>query len=96
MSEIHLEENSISVDATLIGRSLGIDESLVQDLMRKGQITSLWEHGVDDDAGTYRLTFFHRNRRARFIVDGSGNIIRRSAIDFGDGPGAPRMRRSLR
>jgi hypothetical protein len=30
--------------------------------MREGEITSLCEHGVDDDAGTYRLTFFHRNR----------------------------------
>jgi hypothetical protein len=92
MSEIQLEENSISVDATLVGRSLGIDERLVQGLMREGAITSLCEHGVDDDAGTYRLTFFHRNRRARFIVDGSGNIIRRSTIDFSDGPGAAGMR----
>ena len=96
MAEIQLKESSISVDATLIGRSLGIDESLVQGLMREGEITSLCEHGVDDDAGTYRLTFFYRNRRSRFIVDGSGNIIRRSTIDFGDSPGATRMRRSLR
>ena len=92
MAEIQLEENSISVDATLIGHSLGIDAALVQGLMRDGEITSLCERGIGEDAGTYRLTFFHRNRRARLIVGPSGNIIRRSAIDFGDSPGAPRMR----
>jgi hypothetical protein len=94
MTEIQLEENVISVDATLIGRSLGIDEALVQGLMREGEITSLCERGVDEDAGTYRLTFFHRNRRARLIISPSGNIIRRSSVDFGDRPGTARMRRS--
>lgn len=94
MSEIQLEENSISVDATLIGRSLEIDAALVQGLMRDGEITALCESGVGEDDGTYRLTFFHRNRRARFIVSASGNLIRRSTIDFGDSPGGSRMRRS--
>jgi 6-phosphogluconolactonase (cycloisomerase 2 family) len=94
MPEIQLEENSISVDARLIGHSLGIDAALVQSLMREGEITSVCERGIDEDAGTYRLTFFHRNRRARFIVGELGNIIRRSTIDFGEAPGAARMRRS--
>ncbi|HEX5471043.1 MAG TPA: DUF6522 family protein [Lacipirellulaceae bacterium] len=96
MSEIQLEENSISIDATLIGRSLGMDGALVQGLMRDGEITSLCERGVNEDAGTYRLTFFHRNRRARLIVDESGNIIRRSTIDFGGGPASALARRQPR
>jgi hypothetical protein len=94
MPEVQLEENSISVDAVLIGRSLGIDGDLVQGLMRNGEITSVCERGIDEDAGTYRLTFFHRNRRARFIVDELGNIIRCSTIDFGDRLGTARIRRS--
>lgn len=96
MSEIQLEENSISVDAKLIGNSLGVDASLVQPLMREGKITSICEFGVDGDAGTYRLTFFHANRRARVVVDETGNIIRRSAIDFGDRVNAVTIRKSHR
>jgi hypothetical protein len=52
--------------------------------MRKGQITSLSERGVNENAGRYRLTFFHKSRRFRLIIDGSGTIIQRSIINFGD------------
>ncbi|MGH3631006.1 MAG: DUF6522 family protein [Sciscionella sp.] len=84
MSKVDFDDNSISVDAKLIGTSLGVDASLVQPFMREGKITSACERGVDADAGTYRLTFFHANRRLRLIVGESGDILRRSTIDFGD------------
>lgn len=86
MYEVQIEDNSINVSATLIGNGLGVDVSLVHPLMREGKITSLCERGIDADAGTYRLTFFHANRRLRLIVDESGKIIRRSMIDFGPSP----------
>jgi hypothetical protein len=93
MSDIHFESSCISVDARLIERSLGVEASRVQSLMREGKITSICERGVDEDAGTYRLTFFHGNCRMRLIVTESGNIIRRSTIDFGSRPSAAALRK---
>ena len=51
--------------------------------MREGKITALSERGVDEDAGRYRMTFFHENRRFRLVVDEEGNAIQRSTVDFG-------------
>jgi Family of unknown function (DUF6522) len=61
-------------------------------MMRRGEITSLCERGVNDDAGCYRLTFFHKSRRFRLIVDGTGTVIQRSIINFGDRPLPASMR----
>ena len=52
--------------------------------MREGKITVLCERGVDEDAGRYRMTFFHDNRRFRLVVDEEGNAIQCSTVDFGD------------
>ena len=93
MSDVQFKESSISVDAKLIGKSLGVEVSLVQALIRERKITSICERGVDQDAGTYRLTFFHGGRRLRLIVDEAGNIIRNSTIDFGDHPIAASVRK---
>ena len=72
------------VDAAVIGKGLGLEPSLVQARMREGKITSLCEHGLAEDAGRYRLTFFYESRRFRLLVDEEGNVIRRSLVDFGD------------
>jgi hypothetical protein len=72
------------VDAAVIGQGLNVEPSLVQILMREGKITALCERGVDEDAGRYRMTFFHENRRFRLVVDEEGNAIQRSTVDFGD------------
>ena len=50
----------------------------------KEKITVLCERGVDEDAGRYRMTFFHENQRFRLVVDEEGNAIQRSTVDFGD------------
>ena len=84
MATIEFEEGAIQVDATIIAEGLGVDPSLVQDRMREGKITSLCERGIDEDHGRYRLTFFSENRRFRVLLDQSGNVVQRSAIDFGD------------
>ena len=44
------------------------------------------ERGVDADLGRHRLTFFSKHRRFRVVVDASGAILQRSALDFGDAP----------
>lgn len=84
MATVEFDENAFSIDATVIGESLGIEPSLVQDRIREGKITSLCERGVDEDAGRYRLTFFFGNRRFRLVVDEEGRIIQRATINFGD------------
>lgn len=86
MSDVQFEESSFSVNAKLVGKSLGVEAPLVQALIRERKITSVCERGVDEDAGTYRLTFFYGRRRLRLIVGETGNIIRHSTIDFGDHP----------
>lgn len=96
MADIQVENREIVVDAEVIATALGVDQSLVQPFMREGKITTLSEHGIDDDAGTYRLTFFYKSRRARLIVSEQGHILRRTSIDFGDRATPAMMRRSRR
>jgi hypothetical protein len=91
--DIEISDGTFLVNAAQLGELLGIPASRVPILMRERAITSVCERGVDDNEGEFRLTFFHRNRRARLSIAATGRIIRRSVIDFGDHPipGAPRQ-----
>ena len=84
MAVVEFEQSALSIDATVIGRGLNVEPSLVQGQMREGKITVLCERGVNEDAGRHRLTFFYKNRRFRLIVDEEGNAVQRSTVDFGD------------
>ena len=95
MSKIEIGLGSLHINASVIAQGLALEPSLVQAMMRKGEITSLCERGMNEDAGRYRLTFFHKSRRFRLIVDRSGTVIRRSIVDFGDRP-LPAAMRNLR
>jgi hypothetical protein len=83
---IEFSDNTFVVDAALIGELLQVPATSEPVLMREGRITSACERGIGDDEGEFRLTFFHRNRRARLITDLAGRLLRRSAVDFGDRP----------
>ena len=96
MSEVQIEDYAIVVDAEVIGKALDIDKNMVQPLMREGKIATLSERGIDDDAGTHRLTFFYDRCRARLIVNDDEHILRRSSIDFGDRAAPATMPRSRR
>src|SRR6266568_4664752 len=63
MSRIEIGLGSLHINASVIAQGLALEPSLVQALMRKGEITSVCERGVNEDAGRYRLTFFHKSRR---------------------------------
>jgi hypothetical protein len=84
--QVEIDDKTISVDATVLGELLEVLPSDVPALMREHAITSVCERGIDAHEGEFRLSFFHRNRRARLSVDGSGQVLRRSIIDFGDRP----------
>jgi hypothetical protein len=86
MKSLEFEDGAIQIDATIVAKGLGIPPTLLMERLREGKITSVCERGIDADDGRYRLTFFSENRRFRLIVDESGAIVQRSAIDFGDRP----------
>ncbi|HEY5106777.1 MAG TPA: DUF6522 family protein [Caulobacteraceae bacterium] len=86
MATIQLEDGALQVDARIVAEGLRVDASLVQERMREGKITSLCERGVDEDDGRYRLTFFSESRLLRLVVDESGKVVERSAIDFAGRP----------
>ncbi|MGH9770574.1 MAG: DUF6522 family protein [Candidatus Acidiferrales bacterium] len=92
---MRLERNKdgFSVDASLMSELLDVPPSRIQHLMRQNEITSLCECGEGEHEGQYRLTFFYKGRRARLSVDQSGQVIRRSVIDFGNRPLPPSARR---
>jgi hypothetical protein len=91
-AHIEIVDGEFVVDAAIVGKLLDVSPADVPALMRGGAITSVSEHGIDVDQGTFRLTFLYRNRRARLRVDRSGLVLQRSVIDFGDesSPGARR------
>jgi hypothetical protein len=93
MAVVEFEQGTLSIDATVIGRGLNVEPSLVQGQMREGKITVLCERGVNDDVGRHRLTFFYKNRRFRLIVDEEGNAVQRSTVDFGNQPLPASMRK---
>jgi hypothetical protein len=80
------DTDGFAIDAPLLSELLNVPPSDVQDLIRKREVTSFCERGEGEHEGQYRLTFFYKGRRARLNVDESGEIIRRSVIDFGDRP----------
>ena len=67
----------------MIAYGFELETSVVQSLMRSGELTSLCEKGENEDIGRYRLTFFYMNRRLQLVIDPTGEILQRSVIDFG-------------
>lgn len=87
------DDNDIVVDASTVGELLGVAASDVPSLMRTHAITSICERGIDAHQGEYRLNFFYQNRRARVSLDGKGEILRRSVVNFN--AEAPHRRRAV-
>jgi Family of unknown function (DUF6522) len=86
MKPVEFRDGDLQIDASVIAEGLGIALPLLRQQMQAGKITSLSERGVDADLGRHRLTFFSEHRRFRVVVDDSGAIIQRSALDFGESP----------
>jgi hypothetical protein len=84
MKPIEFENGNVQIDAAIVAEGLGLALPRLQREMRAGKITSLAERGVDADSGRHRLTFFSEHRRFRVVVDATGAIVQRSAVDFGD------------
>ena len=84
MTPIQFQQGTISIDAVLVAEGLGIEPTLVQPLMREGNITSVCERGIDRDTGRHRLTFFHGVHYFSVVIDDSGKVIQRSTGEATD------------
>ena len=78
--KIDLTQHPPTVEATDLATAFGLDPAQVISLMRDGAITSRFETGVDADAGTFRLTFWHMTRRVRFTCDPAGTVLKTSNV----------------
>lgn len=86
MKPVEFRDGELQIDASVIAEGLGIAVPVLKQQMQAGEITSLSERGLDADLGRHRLTFFSKHRRFRIVVDDSGAILQRSALDFGEAP----------
>jgi hypothetical protein len=86
MKPVEFCDGAVQIDGAVVAEGLGVTLPLLRKQMQAGQITSLAERGIDADRGRHRLTFFSGHRRFRLVVDDSGAIIQRSALDFGNFP----------
>ena len=68
MTQIEVNEDGFVVDAVVIAEAFKLEPENIQPLMRSGEITSLSEKGIDDDAGRARLTFHYRDRAVRLSL----------------------------
>jgi hypothetical protein len=84
MKPIEFENGAVQIDAAIVAEGLGLTLSRLREEMRAGRITSVAERGIDADHGRHRLSFFSEHRRLRIVVDETGAIIQRSAVDFGE------------
>src|SRR5690606_13965164 len=65
----------VEIDAALVAECLGLAVGDFRRLLELRRITVLCERGTDEDAGLYRATFYHGQRRVRLGVDASGRPV---------------------
>ena len=76
--KIDLTQPNPTIDAADLGKLLDIPPAQIITLMRSGAITSRFETGIEEDAATHRLTFWHNDMRVRFTCDNNGNVLKTS------------------
>jgi hypothetical protein len=74
---------AFTVPAEVIAQGLKLAPEAVQPMLAGRQISTWVEAGVDEDFGTFRLTFATDKRRLRVIIDALGSIVSHSTLDFG-------------
>ena len=66
---------SVEIDGVCIARGLGLEVGAFRQLMADRKIAMLCERGTGEDAGRWRATFYHGERRLRLVVDAQGNVL---------------------
>mgnify|MGYP003576627167 CR=1 FL=1 len=65
----------LEIDGAMVARAIGLDVAAFRQLMADGKISVLCERGTGEDAGTWRASFYHGGRRARFVADADGKVL---------------------
>ena len=87
---VEFADGGVTIPAETLAPYFGVSPADVLSLMRTGAITSRLEKGEDEDAGRYRITFWHAGRRVRLICDDGGEIINVSRTILSDREQLPR------
>jgi len=66
---------AIEVDGARVANGLDLDVAVFRRLMADRQVTVLCERGTGEDAGRWRASFYHGERRVRLVVDAEGNVL---------------------
>lgn len=80
MTNIELAGDAVNVEAEAIAADLGLSPEGVLDALRDKRLTAVCEQGLEQDAGRWRLTFYHATRRLRLVIDHTGRVLERSAV----------------
>ena len=72
---ITIADGEITVDAELLAPKLGLSAEALKAEMRKGNVSSVAETGIDEDAGRTRVTFRYRTRIWSGVVDPDGTLV---------------------
>jgi hypothetical protein len=86
MKPVEFEADAIQVDAKVVAVGLGIAPEDFMDALRRGEVTSRFEHGIDEHAGLVRLTFYFGVRQLRIVANDSGDVVQREAQVFAPTP----------
>lgn len=89
MTAVDRKNGDFIIDAALLADAFGLSQEGIKARMRDGAITSRCETGVEEDAGCWRLTFYHSDRSCRFIVDEAGKVLKKVAFPIKTRPRAP-------
>lgn len=73
--KIDVSTDQPTIDAADLGPLLGLEPAQVPQKMRDGEITSRFETGEGEDAGRFRLTFYHDDKRVRLTCGADGTVL---------------------
>ena len=80
MNDVSITTNGFVVDADVLSTAFSVAPADVPAKLRRGEITSRCEAGIDRDAGRWRLTFYCAGRALRVVVNNEGTILSRATF----------------
>lgn len=72
---ITIADGEITVDAERLAPKLGLSAAALKTEMRKGNVSSGAETGIDEDAGRTRVSFRYRTRAWTVVVEPDGTLV---------------------
>lgn len=68
-------DGGFTLDTAMLAGQFGRQVNEMEELVRRGMVTSLVERGEGEDAGRWRLSVRCGNRRWQAVVDAEGTIL---------------------